>query len=93
MDKVTGERTVWFFGTTLDHWSIVIPKYIWRFPWSEAEIKFDVDYDGERYNKFKMRAQSKWGEARIDVEDTGREGSDTDFPGFPDKETALIYLT
>ena len=34
-----------------------------------------------------MRAQSNWGEARIDVEDQGRKGIDDDFPGFPDKET------
>jgi len=40
-----------------------------------------------------MRAQSEWGEARIDVEDMGRKTQDDDFPGFPDKETALIYLT
>ena len=47
VDQETGERTVWFFGTTLDHWSIVIPKYLWRFPWSEAAIKFDVDYENQ----------------------------------------------
>ncbi len=94
-DRETGERTVWFFGTTLDHWSIVIPKYLWRFPWSEAAISLDVDYENQndQYNKFKMRAQSNWGEARIDVEDEGRKTVDDDFPGFPDKETALVYLT
>jgi hypothetical protein len=47
VDQETGERTVWFFGTTLDHWSIVIPKYLWRFPWSEASISFDVDYENQ----------------------------------------------
>ena len=47
IDRETGERTVWFFGTTLDHWSIVIPKYLWRFPWSEAAITFDVDYENQ----------------------------------------------
>jgi hypothetical protein len=53
-DKETGERTVWFFGTTLDHWSIVIPKYLWRFPWSEAAISFNVNYENQndKYNKF-----------------------------------------
>ena len=40
-----------------------------------------------------MRAQSSWGEARVEVADQGRKCTDQDFPGFPDKETALIYLT
>jgi hypothetical protein len=43
-DKITGQRTVWFFGTTLDHFTIVIPKYLWRFPWHEAAINFETDY-------------------------------------------------
>ena len=36
---------------------------------------------------------SDWGEAQIEVQDSGRKTSDEDFPGFPDKETALVYLT
>jgi len=28
IDKETGVRTVWLFGTTLDHWSRFIPRYI-----------------------------------------------------------------
>ena len=40
-----------------------------------------------------MRATSQWGEAHINVLDTGRKTEDKNFPGFPDKETALIYLT
>lgn len=40
-----------------------------------------------------MMARSDWGEARLEVQDTGRKTCDADFPGFPDKETALVYLT
>ena len=40
-----------------------------------------------------MSADSKWGKADITVIDQGRETKDEDFPGFPDRETALIYLT
>ncbi len=43
-DKITGQRTVWFFGTTLDHFSIFIPKYLWRFPWHDAAIIFETEY-------------------------------------------------
>ena len=40
-----------------------------------------------------MNAESKWGSASINVIDQKRKTSDEDFPGFPDKETGLVYLT
>ena len=40
-----------------------------------------------------MRAKSDWGDARMEVMDSGKISTDSDFPGFPDKETALMYLT
>lgn len=41
-----------------------------------------------------MRAShTQWGQASLEVIDQGRKSTDEDFPGFPDKETALIYLT
>jgi len=98
IDKETGERTVWFFGTTLDHWSIFVPRNLWRFPWHRAKINFETDLKGhdeqnKYYEKFRMTAKSQWGPADIHVKDLKRKGEDNDFPGFPNKETALIYLT
>ena len=40
-----------------------------------------------------MNAESNWGSAHIHVLDKQRKTNDEDFPGFPDKETALVYLT
>ena len=95
IDKETGRQTVWFFGTTLDHWSLVIPRYVWRFPWHKASINFDCNYShtDRKYNSYRMTAKSDWGPAEINVIDSGREVNDQDFPGFPDSESALIYLT
>lgn len=101
VDTQTGKRTVWFFGTSLDHWSIVVPRYAWRFPWHAAKISFNtmteqcsagsIPYD--HYTTYHMHADSSWAPASIHVTDSGRETTNEDFPGFPDKETALIYLT
>lgn len=97
IDKETNTRTVWFFGTTLDHWSLFIPKHVWRFPWHKAEINFDFEKPKENdtkfYNSYRMTARSDWGPADVTVLDSGRKTKDEDFPGFPDKETALVYLT
>jgi hypothetical protein len=93
IDRETGQRTVWFFGTTLDHFSIIIPKDIWRFPWHKAKIKLETAFHEGVYQKYVMNSSSVWGEASLDVIDQGRKADDSDFLGFPDKETALIYLT
>lgn len=95
VDKETGRRTVWFFGTTLDHWSIIVPRHVWRFPWHQANINFDTHLgeDKSSYARYNMTAKSEWGPAEINVKDLNRKGRDEDFPCFPDKETALIYLT
>lgn len=93
IDKETGRRSVWFFGTTLDHFSIFIPQLLWRFPWHKASIQLNTSYRNAKYEKYSMVAKSDWGEAQIEVQDSGRKTSDEDFPGFPDKETALVYLT
>ena len=93
IDKETGRRTVWFFGTTLDHFSIFIPQLLWRFPWHKASIQLDTTFRNAKYDKYSMYPDSDWGEARMEVRDSGRKTIDEDFPGFPDKETALVYLT
>jgi len=97
IDKETGLRTVWFFGTTLDHWSIFVPRDVWSFPWHRARISFETELkqneQSKHYQKYNMTAKSDWGAAEINVQDLQRKAEDSDFPGFPNKETALVYLT
>lgn len=41
IDEHTGERAVWFFGTTLDSWSLPLPRYVWQQPWHAGRTRFD----------------------------------------------------
>jgi len=98
IDKETGLRTIWFLGTIIDHWSIFVPRNVLRFPWHRAKISFETDFQGhdehnKYYEKYHMTAKGQYGTANIHVKDLKRKAEDGDFPGFPNKETALIYLT
>lgn len=33
VDTLTGERCVWFLGTTLDSWTVLVPRLLWNLPW------------------------------------------------------------
>src|SRR5690606_12693226 len=32
IDQHSGERAVWFLGTTLDSWTLPLPRYLWQQP-------------------------------------------------------------
>lgn len=40
IDEHTGERAVWFFGTTLDSWSLPLPRYVWQQPWHAGRTRW-----------------------------------------------------
>jgi len=93
IDTTTGERCVWFLGTTLDSWTIVVPRYLWNLPWHNGKVKFDCDYDSinNSYRKYKMTTESAW--AKADVEIKQINNSTIDLDGFDDNEAGLVYLT
>jgi hypothetical protein len=33
VDTLTCERCVWFLGTTLDSWTVLVPRVLWNLPW------------------------------------------------------------
>ena len=41
VDTETGEHCVWFLGTTLDSWTLAVPRYVWSMPWHAGKIRFD----------------------------------------------------
>jgi len=93
IDTETGERCVWFLGTTLDSWTLAVPRYVWNLPWHSGKVDFDCSINPESglYDKYRMETTSNWAEASVDLV---QAKSDTlDFPGFPDVESALVYLT
>lgn len=91
-DTETGRRAVWFCGTLLDSWSVVVPRNWWRLPWHRGRIRFDVDLgsDAESYTRYRMDADAKWGRASFEAVS---EPGESHHPGFPDEETALVVLT
>ncbi|MBG0830904.1 DUF2071 domain-containing protein [Planomonospora sp. ID67723] len=40
-----GEPGVWFFGTSLDHPVVAVPRLLWGMPWSRARIGITADWD------------------------------------------------
>lgn len=93
VDTVTGERGVWFLGTILDSWTVVIPRQIWKPPWHPGLITFDCAYDTQtrRYKRYRMRTDAEWAPSVVEL------SQDTELPmclpGFPDTESGLVYLT
>ncbi|MEX2317945.1 MAG: DUF2071 domain-containing protein [Pirellulales bacterium] len=93
IDRETGERAVWFFGTTLDSWTVVLPRYWWRMPWHRGRIRFDCAYDSAttRYTRYRMNAVSDWAAVELELEDTGQPC--TELCGMGDFESGLVTLT
>lgn len=92
-DTKTGKHVAWFFGTSLDSISVVVPRLVWRLPWHGARIRFECDYDESagRYRKYSMNTKSDWAPAELEIEDSGT--APDELSGFPDLETGLVLLT
>ena len=92
IDRETGERCVWFFGTTLDSWTRFVPHTLWKLPWFAGKMHFDcwVDLDGH-YQHYEMHTKSDWVPAHVVLKSSNNQA--LNLVGFPDEETALVYLT
>ncbi|WP_109509891.1 DUF2071 domain-containing protein [Nocardioides speluncae] len=44
--RAHGEPGVWFFGTSLDHPLVVVPKLLWQMPWRRSRISIAGVWDG-----------------------------------------------
>jgi hypothetical protein len=93
IDRATGEPAVWFFGTTLGGWPVAIPRHVWKLPWHPARFDFDTHYnaDQHRYTRYQMSTASVWGEAQLELADSGQPVTALD--GFADLEAGLVKLT
>lgn len=93
IDRETGERAVWFFGTTLDSWTVVLPRYWWRMPWHRGRMRFNCEYDqtAGRYTRYQMTTRSNWAPVEVELEDTGRPLCE--LQGMTDFEAGLVKLT
>ncbi len=93
IDRDTGRRAVWFFGTSLDSWSVAVPHYVWKLPWHRGRIRFDCAFDEARgaYDRYRMTTASAWAPVELELEDTGRPVAGLD--GFDELEAGLVVLT
>jgi hypothetical protein len=93
IDRSTGDRAVWFFGTTLDSWTVAIPRHAWKLPWHHGQIRFDCVYDPSvgRYLKYRMTTRADWGPVELELEDSGVPVAA--LQGFADLEAGLVALT
>ncbi|PXW68105.1 uncharacterized protein DUF2071 [Alteromonas sp. I10] len=93
IDRKTGERCVWFLGTTLDSWTLAVPRYLWNLPWHSGKVSFDcvLNETSGLYDKYLMETASDWAAASVELVQSNSDRFD--FPGFPDVESALVYLT
>ena len=92
-DTETGELAVWFFGTCLASWSVVVPRYWWKLPWHHGRMVFDCQYDrsARRYATFAVSTQSQWAPGELRIEDSGQ--APTGVAGVANLEAGLVLLT
>lgn len=93
IDKETGERVVWFFGTTLGSWTVHMSRLLWKIPWHTAKYRAQHrwDDDNDRYAQFRYDVKSRWAPATIDLRDTGEPVAGV--PGFTDHDDMMLCLT
>jgi hypothetical protein len=86
IDKRTGEPCVWFFGTTLGSVVVYAARLAWQIPWHYARFKIECEN-----GKWHYATESKWGEAEIEIEDSGEVVSVTE--GFESYDQMKLILT
>ncbi|OTG81659.1 DUF2071 domain-containing protein [Acinetobacter sp. ANC 4648] len=92
IDQETQEHGVWFIGTTLDSWTVFVPRFVWLLPWHKAKIHFDCQQDHHgNYQSYKMTTYSEWAAAEVHLTQSRQE--EWYYAGFPDLESYLVYLT
>jgi uncharacterized protein YqjF (DUF2071 family) len=92
-DRETGQRVVWFFGTTLGSWTVGVPRHLWKLPWHAGRFRFDCEWDAgaRRYQRYALRTQSDWAPLEMELADTGEPVRSLE--GFDDLEHGLFILT
>lgn len=89
--SVDGVRGVWFFGTSLDHPFVVLPRVAWRMPWHRDRIRIDSDWDGPGPVTWRLAATGAWGTAAVDLVGTGAPLARLD--GFASLDETIEVLT
>jgi hypothetical protein len=93
IDRKSGEHGVWFFGTTLGSIVVYVAKGLWGIPWHYARYQIACTYDQQRkrYTNYRYDVNSGWGNAQIDLEDSGEPV--TTLEGFDSPDQMRLILT
>ena len=86
-----GRPCVWFFGTCLTRPYVYAPILWWKLPWYAAAMQFDTRWEGDLCRSYRLRTQSRWGAAEVELEGTDRPMGCLD--GFGDEEETAVILT
>lgn len=90
INKKTGEKCAWFFGTALGSKWVNIPKNIWKMPWFYAKYKTNFDFS-DKYNSYKVTIEAPNASARIDITEDETTAFNTD--DFVSQNEAVLVLT
>jgi len=91
-DRSTGRRGVWFLGTPLGSWRVVIPRYIWQLPWHYGWFTFRCEHGADgRYTTYRVETRSRWAPLSLELDHNPR--APLALPGFADTATGLDVLT
>jgi uncharacterized protein YqjF (DUF2071 family) len=67
--RCRGEPGVWFFGTSLDHPLVVVPRRLWRMPWHRDQVAVRASWHGQRLDRYRVHGDGPW--ASLSLELTG----------------------
>ncbi len=89
--KKSGERAVWFFGTSLGSPFVALPRHAWRLPWHRMHVTRSSAWKGDALDALVWRARADGAEEHLDLGGTGRALSV--LPGFASPEDTHAILT
>jgi hypothetical protein len=88
--SVDGEPGVFVFATSLDHPFVVVPRRLWRMPWSREPVRIDASWGGSGGVRFEVTTDGAGGLTLV-LAGRGRPVGALD--GFADGDEALAVLT
>ena len=91
IDKESGEKCAWFFGTALGSKLVFIPKLLWKMPWFLARYNSRFELKNNSYKKYKIEISAKNANATIDISNDNL--SEFNSKGFDSIEEAELILT
>lgn len=90
IDKATGEKCAWFFGTGLGTPLVYIPRYLWKMPWFLSRYKTYFEYS-DKYLSYKIDISAHNSSAVIDIVEDEKSNFIT--KDFDSPEEATLVLT